>query len=335
MNTTTHPSSHPELAPGPASGPVPTPQRPGGLDVARPFGAHLRMSWWKPLIIVVATLVFMFVVQIALTLVVMIIEIAVFGRDPMSLAMTPLMMLAANLSLAAMGPLAVLLTAWLAKVPWRSVLSAPRPLAWRRWGAYFALFGALVLIGLGVMMLVAPDQAGLSSFALTGTSIGLLVVALLTTPLQAAGEELAFRGAIMPAVASWIRPARAAMFVGLIASSVIFGLVHMSVDPWLLTYYTVFGVCMAAMAVISRGLEAPIAFHVSNNLILMVISALFSGGRAIEIDRSVGMGGPFMLVFIALDVIAVGLVWAYERRRRMAEQSAASAQVTVTGAPTA
>ena len=125
-----------------------------------------------------------------------------------------------------------------------------------------------------------------------------------------------FRGALMPAVASWIRAAKPALIVGMIASSILFGLVHMSVDPWLLTYYTAFGACMAAMAVISRGLEAPIAFHVTNNVIMMVAGALFADGQGIVIDRSVGMGGPFMLVAIAVDLAAVAVVWLYERRQR-------------------
>jgi membrane protease YdiL (CAAX protease family) len=88
------------------------------------------------------------------------------------------------------------------------------------------------------------------------------------------------------------------------------------VDPWLLAYYVIFGLSMAAMALISRGLEAPIAFHVMNNLIMMIVGALFAGGEGVVVDRSVGMGGPYMLVFIAVDLVAVALVWLYERRQR-------------------
>ena len=311
--STSAPAPHPPPA---AQYAPPAPERPAPVDDSRPFGAHLRMSWWKPLIIIPALLIAMFVVQIVLTLVVMIVEMAAFGRDPMDLSISPLMLLAANLSLAAMGPLAVLATALLAKAPWRSILASPRRMSLRRWGVYFGAFSALVVIGLAVMQLIAPGSTGLTSFAVTGTTIGLLIVAVLTTPLQAAGEELMFRGAIMPAVASWIRAAKPALIVGMIASSVAFGLVHMSVDPWLLAYYTVFGVCMALMAVISRGLEAPIAFHVANNVIMMVVSALFADGQGLVIDRSVGMGGPFMLSFIIVDLVAVGIVWLYERRAR-------------------
>src|SRR5699024_6903220 len=105
-----------------------------------------------------------------------------------------------------------------------------------------------------------------------------------------------------------------ALVVGLVSSSLIFGLVHLSLDPWLLAYYSVLGASMAAIAVISRGLEAPIAFHLTNHLIMVVLAALFAGGEAVEIDRSVGLGGPFMLGLIAGDLRAIGFVWLYERR---------------------
>lgn len=301
IDQTTTPPAHP---PAPA------------VDDTRYFGAHLRMSWWKPLVIIPVLLIAMFVLQLGFTLVAILVETVAFGRDPMDMTISPLLMVAVNLSLAAMGPLAVLLTAVIARVPWRSLLASPRRMSMRRWGVYTGVFALLVLAMLGISALIAPEMAGLKGFAITGTTIGLVLVALLTTPLQAAGEEMMFRGALMPAVASWIRAAKPALIVGMIASSVVFGLVHMSVDPWLLTYYTVFGACMAAMAVISRGLEAPIAFHVTNNVIMMVAGALFADGQGIVIDRSVGMGGPFMLVAIAVDLTAVAIVWLYERRQR-------------------
>ena len=318
----TGPAAASSTTPSPA-GPGPTPPipaaptrpaRPAPVDDSRPFGAHLRLRWWKPLIIVPSLLIVMVVLQIALSLVALIIESFAFGRDPLDASMSPLLMLAANLSLAAVGPLAIVATALIGRVPWRRLLASPRRMSLRRWGVYFGAFSLLVIIGLAVMQLIDPGSTGLTSFAVTSTTVGLLVVALLTTPLQAAGEELMFRGAVMPLIASWIRAAKPALIVGLVSSSLIFGLVHLSLDPWLLAYYSVFGASMAAIAVISRGLEAPIAFHVTNNLIMMVLAALFAGGEAVEIDRSVGMGGPFMLGFIAVDLVAIGFVWLYERR---------------------
>ncbi|WP_233190687.1 CPBP family intramembrane glutamic endopeptidase [Brachybacterium sp. UMB0905] len=314
MDTTT-----PHPAPSPAIDPLETsPSRPAATTVedTRPFGAHLRMSWWKPLVIIPVLLIAMFVLQFGATLVAILVETAAFGRDPLDMTLSPLMMVAVNLSLAVMGPLAVGFTALIARVPWRSLLASPRRMSMRRWGVFTGAFALLVLAMLGVSALLVPEMAGLKGFAITGTTIGLVLVALLTTPLQAAGEELMFRGALVPTVASWIRAAKPALIVGMTASSVVFGLVHMSLDPWLLSYYTAFGLCMAAMAVISRGLEAPIAFHVTNNVIMMVAGALFADGQGLVIDRSVGMGGPFMLLAIAVDLLAVGVVWMYERRQR-------------------
>lgn len=287
-----------------------------GLDPERPFGAHLRLTWWKPLLIIPGLLVAMVVLQTVLTLIVVLVEVAAFGRDPMDVSISPLMMAVMNLSLAAMGPLAVLVTALAARVPWRSLIASPRRASLRRGIVYAGAFSALVGAALALTALIDPSAAGIGQFAITSTTIGLVLVALLTTPLQAAGEELMFRGAMMPLFASWIRAVRPALVLGMIASSIVFGLVHMSVDPWLLSYYAVFGLCMAAMAVISHGLEAPIAFHVMNNLIMMVVGALFAGGGGIVIDRSVGMGGPVMLAIMAVDLVAVGLVWLYERSQR-------------------
>ena len=305
-----------DTAPRPAAAPGSAPEPRSGLDPERPFGAHLRLAWWKPLLIIPGLLVAMVVLQTVLTLVVVLVEVAAFGRDPMDASISPLMMAVMNLSLAAMGPLAVLVTALVARVPWRSLIASPRRESLRRGLVYAGAFSALVGAALALTALIDPSAAGIGQFAITSTTIGLVLVALLTTPLQAAGEELLFRGAMMPLLASWVRAVRPALVLGMIASSIVFGLVHMSVDPWLLSYYAVFGLCMAAMAVISRGLEAPIAFHVMNNLIMMVVGALFAGGGGIVIDRSVGMGGPVMLVFIGVDLVAVGLVWLYERSQR-------------------
>ncbi len=52
------------------------------------------------------------------------------------------------------------------------------------------------------------------------------MITLATTPLQAAGEELWFRGAALPAAASWGRAVRPALFVGVVVSALAFTAVH-------------------------------------------------------------------------------------------------------------
>lgn len=324
MTTTTRPQPVPSAAdPLDPAALDPNVQPPGpGATTAlppRPFGAQLRMSWWKPLLIITVPLLVMFGGSLVFVVIAVLLDQLVFGASAGAFEITPAMMLATNLSLVVMAPVAIALTAWLAKVPWRSLLSAGDGLRWRRLAGYLGVFSALVLAVSAVGSLLLPESMGLGAgFAITGTSVAFLLIAVLTTPLQAAAEELAFRGAMMPAIGSWVRAPRLALALGLVGSSLLFGLAHFSIDPWLLSYYTIVGVCTAAMAIISRGLEAPIAFHVGNNLVLMVLGALFSGGGNMAIDRSVGAGGPFMLVFIAMDIAAVLLVVWHERRSRRA-----------------
>lgn len=331
-NTSLEPSA-PEraeaTAPGPPSLTAPAaPPRPPAVDPSRPFGAHVGMSWWKPLVIVPLLVILMLLIQILAGAAVVMFELLVLGKEPdlTNPSLSPLMMLAANLSIAAMAPISMALMRWIGKVPVREQFALARRASWGRLGVYTAMFLVLLLVVNAIFFVVDPSS--LQAISFTGGVLALIVITLLTTPLQAAAEEVMFRGAILPSIASWIRPAKAALVVGLIASSIIFGLMHGSVDPWLLSYYTIFGIAMAVMAVISRGLEAPIAFHVVNNVVIMVIGALGSDNGNVVMDRSVGMGGPFILAFIAMDLVAVALVWLYERRRRGAEVGSGVPQTT-------
>lgn len=286
------------------------------------------MSWWKPLVIVPALIILMLVIQVIGMFVAGMLEWLVLGNElgPESLQLTPVMMLAVNLSIAAMAPISIALMRCVAKVPVREQFALARRASWGRLGVYTGMFLALLLAVNAIFVVIDPSS--LQALSLSGGVIALLAITVLTTPLQAAGEEVMFRGAIMPSIASWIRPAKVALVVGLVLSSVIFGLMHGSVDPWLLSYYTIFGAAMAAMAVISRGLEAPIALHVVNNVVMMMLAALGTDDGSIAIDRSVGQGGPFMLVFIGMDLVAVALVWLVERRRRAAEVESRVPQTT-------
>ena len=70
------------------------------------------------------------------------------------------------------------------------------------------------------------------------------------------------------------------------------------------------------MMIISRGLEAPIAFHVANNLLTTTLNTIFADGGAFVIERSAGVAGLSLVVLTAVNVAMVLLVWALERRRR-------------------
>lgn len=283
------------------------------VDSSRPFGAHLRMSWWKPLVVILVPPLVMLLLQVVLYQVVGVIE---GSDDPMSADFTPLKLLAINISIGAAGVLAILLLVWIAKVPWRSLISFPRAFDARRLTYY--LIGAALLVGagIGVVALVAPDSPGWTAFGVTGTTIGVLVVTVLSTPLQSVGEELMFRSAVLPAAASWVRAVRPALVVGLVVSGLGFAVVHGSTDPWLFGYYTFIGVSTGVMAIISRGIEAPVAFHVANNVLFGIVNTVMADGEPYAIDRSTDSGDATLLILGAVNVAMVVLVWLRERRAR-------------------
>jgi membrane protease YdiL (CAAX protease family) len=271
------------------------------------------MAWWKPLVVLAVPPVVMLVLQVLSWQLVGVIE---GSDDPMSPTMTPLKSLGINLSIGASGVVAILLLARLARVPWRSLISSPRAFDARRLGIY--LVGAVLLVaaGLGVVALVAPDSTPWVGFGVSGTTIALLAVTVLTTPLQSAGEELWWRGAVLPAAASWLRAVRPALGVGLVVSSLGFAVLHSSTDPWLFGYYAFIGLCTGMMAIISRGIEAPVAFHVANNVLFGIANTVLADGEPYAIDRSTESGDASLLILAAVNIAMVALVWLRERRAR-------------------
>jgi membrane protease YdiL (CAAX protease family) len=290
------------------------PTRPGtGVDDSRPFGAHLRLSWWKPLVVVLVPPLLLLIFQVLGYQLAGVLE---GSDDPMAATITPLKFLAVNLATIAAGVVAVLLLAWLAKAPWRALISSPRGFDPRRLVRYLVSAAVLVAVGIGVVALVAPDSPGWIAFGVSGTTVAMLALTLLTTPLQALGEELMFRSAALPAAASWVRAVRPALVTGLVVSSLGFAMLHGSTDPWLFGYYAFLSACTGLMAIVSGGIEAPVAFHVANNVIFTSVNTLMSDGEPFAIDRTSDTGDAAVLILGAVNVAMLVLVWLRERRAR-------------------
>ncbi|MGW7680838.1 CPBP family intramembrane glutamic endopeptidase [Kribbella sp. NPDC054772] len=305
MNSQTNPSASGAVAPRTTA---------RALDDTRPFGTHIRLAWWKSLIVIVAIPVTLLVLQLGLYLVAGLFE---GDDDPLESTLTPLKLLAANISTGLTALLALVLVSWFARVPWRRVLSSPRRFDQRRLLTSFAASAVLVGAATAVVAVVAPDAPGWVGFGISGTTVAMLVVVLLTTPLQSAGEELMFRGAVLPAAGSWFRAVRPAIIAGLVVSSLSFALLHGAGDPWLIGYYVFLSVCTALMGLISRGLEAAMGFHIANNLVTTTVNVLMAGGGALVVDRSAGAGGgPTLTVLAVVNVAVVVFVWLRERARR-------------------
>jgi membrane protease YdiL (CAAX protease family) len=226
--------------------------------------------------------------------------------DPDSLAaITPAVLLSSNLALAALIPISMLLQRWLFRVPVRYLFSVTGAFRWRWLGRLALIIVPVWAVYIGVFFALEPAE----EVRIDVGVIALLAVIVLTTPLQAAGEEFGFRGLVQRSVGSWFRNPTTAFIVSTLISGAAFAIAHFAADPWLIAYYFLFGVAASIAARFTGGLEAPVLIHVVNNVLIFVPAALFGqldGG----IDRSEGAGGPFVLLPIAMVLGAAALsVW--------------------------
>jgi hypothetical protein len=236
-------------------------------------------AWWKPLVgILFGALVFV-VIQVALTVFLYIDALVEGGSEPLSQRVadagtldhvTPWTMLYLNLGLAALIP-----TAWLVvrvvhgmRPRW---LASVRPGI--RWKFFFACFG-MAVIAMAASLVVgaflpgdANDTSGTAHFP-TGQLLVTALVILLTTPLQAMGEEYGFRGYLMQAFGSFT----GSRVVALLLTSGLFALAHGTQNFPLFVDRFAFGLTAGLLVVLVGGLEAGIAMHVLNNLVAFGIA---------------------------------------------------------------
>jgi membrane protease YdiL (CAAX protease family) len=237
-----------------------------------------RYRWWRPLVgLVLAVVVFL------------IVGFGVYGFAAVAGAIaggseeevldrltdlgSPLGFLLGNLGLAG-----GILAAWSAvavvhreRIGWLS--SVHCRLRWR----WLLLNGALavaIVIPTYLAYLVLPageDLPGGPDVAWPGAGTFLTFVAIIvtTTPLQAAGEEYAFRGYLSQALGAWVRwPV-----VPALVSATLFAFAHGTQGPWLFADRFAFGLAASWLTVRTGGLEAAIALHTINNAVALTVAA--------------------------------------------------------------
>ncbi len=182
----------------------------------------------------------------------------------------PFGIVAAQLGLAMLFPITWALLRLIHQVPPGSVFSVAGRLRWRP----LLVFGGVALVSLNAVywinnaLLGSPftwsPQAGLAGF---------LVAIVLTSPLQAAAEEVFFRGYLLLALGSQV-PVK---WFGILASAFVFALFHGTQNLWLFASRFAFGVLAGVLVVYTGGLEAGIAAHAVNNVFGFVYAGLSTG----------------------------------------------------------
>ena len=237
-----------------------------------------RSAWWRPILGLLLAAVSVVLAATMLVVVATLASQATGGSADASAedALDPdtvLGLLTNNLVIALLAPAAVLavLVVHRERIGWLASVTARV-----RWGLLWRLLVlALVLVvvffAAGFLIPGSDDQDQTAPAA--GTLLGLLAVILLTTPLQAAAEEVWFRGYLTQAVSSWVARPAAGIAIGAAVSAVSFALAHGSQDAWLFGDRLAFGIVASWLAWRTGGLEAPVALHVANNLVSLVYSA--------------------------------------------------------------
>lgn len=307
----------------PASAPAPSPDSvppaapaattaPAFPTATYDHALRVAPAWWRGALAIILLAVVFLVLSLALSVAAIAVDLltGAYSLDDLSameITLTPWSMLANNLALAAMWPVAVLLQWWLFGVRPRWMSSVEGRFRWNWVGRLALIIVPVWAVYVGISFALSP----LDAVVIDGTVIAMLAVVILTTPLQSAGEEFGTRGLIQRSAGSWFANPTAAFVVGTLVSGAIFATAHLAGDPWLIAYYFVFGASLSVTARGTGGLEAPILIHVTNNVLLLVPTALMSQTDQI-FQRDVGTGGPFMLAPMAVCILAavISIWWA-------------------------
>ena len=288
-----------------------------------------RFAWWKPLAAIALAALGWGLVQLVIGMVWVLWSIAEGKQLPTGmddLVVTPEFFLINNVGVALAIPVAL-------GAHWAVFGQRPRWLSSVAGGFRWGWFGRclvwtvpLWVATLAVEFALAPPQ----DVRWREYTVFMIVVILLTTPFQAAGEEYLMRGLQQRAVGSWFRNPVIGWVVATIVSSLTFMSLHLAQDVWLNAYYLVFGVAMSWLVWRSGGLEAAVAVHVVNNMTAEALMPFtdFSG----MMDRSAGAGDATVLIGMGVMVAATALLTWQARRRGLTTASAPGrAQVEAAG----
>lgn len=219
----------------------------------------------------------------------------------------PAGMLAAHLGLMTLVPLVLLVLGWAGGLPTRWVHSVQPGFRWRL--ALLVAASTTLVLGASVVLLGRLD---LGSARPQQDFWWFLLVIVLTSPLQAAGEEYLFRGLLMTTLGGFVRNP----WFGIVASAAVFALFHGVQSPALFCDRFAFGVLAGVLVWRTGGLEAGIAIHAVNNVLAFTAAGLWgtiADARAVKVITWAAAAGD-----VATFAVAAAIAWAVARALRVA-----------------
>jgi uncharacterized protein len=325
--------------PAPAAAQDVRPVTPPGVppyDTPQPYALLMRArdwAWWRPLL---GLLLFVVVYGVAGIVLVMVALVTGVVPDLALLDLTDVaVLLLTNLSLIVAIPIVWL--CWAVphglRIGWSS--SVLGHLRWRLFLPWTWRALATLGVAVAVSLLVAVAATGVDVTGPGSSFPWMLLVVLTTTPLQSAAEEYFFRGYLSQTIAGWIGRPRAGAAVAAVVTATLFSLAHAPADFQTFLYRFAIGLALSAAVWLTGGLEASIALHAVNNVVIFLLAGAL-GDRAAAAEPGGVIGWGTSLLGMAGMAAFVG--WVAVARARVRPELLSPAvdlrgRVTTAGAP--
>jgi len=195
-------------------------------------------------------------------------------------------------------------------------LSSTRPGI--RWTWLLACVGMALVVWSLFLVLGTGGALASRETAIDGATVAFVGVVLLTTPLQAAGEEYGFRGLLLQAFGATRLPSWACC----IATGVLFATAHLQFDPQLFADRMLLGTVLAVLVIQTGGLEASIAVHLVKNVSVLIPAGLLDDAES-ALDPSAVSWLPLIFDAVLLAIVVPWILYAgrglvrQERGRRL------------------
>lgn len=278
-----------------------------------------RFRWWKPLVTLLLA-VAMYIPLALLSFVPLVVMGLVTGASDLGLSaldvndLSPTAFVVVNLSLIVLIPVAGL-SIWIVHgIRPGYVSSVAGGIRWRWLARCTLIVLPIWLAYLALSLVIAPTASSRPD-----DWLALLVIVLVMTPFQAAGEEYLFRGWLMQNIGAWFARPVVGLVVSVAVSTLAFAAAHGSFDPWIFGSIGCLAVAAGVAAYKTGGLEAGIAMHAVNNLLAFGIVLTFGGWEEAFVGADTS-GTPAILV-LALLVHGVALALILWQAKRHGIQS--------------
>jgi uncharacterized protein len=268
----------------------------------RPYHQMLRgprFRWWKPVVTLLLAAA-LGIPLMMLSLVPLVVVGLASGAADLGLlsldvnALSPTAFVVVNLSLIALIPVSGL-SIWIVhQIRPRYLSSVAGRIRWRWLARSTLTVLPLWLIYLALGLLLAPPESPRPEQWLP-----LLIIVVIMTPLQAAGEEYFFRGWLMQNVGAYFSRPTVGLVISVAVSTVVFAAAHGSPDPWVLGSIGCFAVAAGVAAYRTGGLEAGIAMHAVNNVLAFGAVLVFGGWEEAFVGAD-SQGTPAVLLLAVL-----------------------------------